>query len=589
MVSGGVDAIPLVGGVLSELMDLTDRSVPNELADLQLTLNTVRARLKSHDSIIDAITAALPDVPAACRSNLELLQAALKSPNSPPEEFVARLKEFFARFDSLKAFASKARATLADHERRIAGCESRIDRLENVEMLSSGHVLKLIETALDERRKALDERQKAEEAVTELAQKLGVAEGVISAFLAELGQAEVPREKWAGKLMEFAREHKALREKLSADPDRPVLDAIDAGDLDLADRLLAGRCAELDERKGLTLERRGDLAKMRLLYRQAAGLYAEAAALSPDDPGRRLALLGKEADVLQDHGDEFGDNDALREAIDLYRELLREMPRADRPLDWAVTQNNLGLALQGLGEWESGTERLEQAAEAYRLALEERTRDRVPLKWAATQNNLGVALAIIGERERNTKRLKEAVAAYRLALEERTRDRVPLEWAMTQNNLGNALLALGERERSTKRLKEAAEAYRLALEERTRDRVPLKWAGTQNNLGEVLRALGEREPGTERLEQAVAALRLALEERTRDRVPLKWATTQNNLGNALRAIGERESGTERIEEAVTAYRLALEVFEAARAGNYVAIASGNLARVAELIRKRRGA
>ena len=76
---------------------------------------------------------------------------------------------------------------------------------------------------------------------------------------------------------------------------------------------------------------------------------------------------------------------------------------------------------------------------AYRAALEEWTRDRVPLDWAMTQNNLGNALSTLGERESGTARLEEAVSAYREALEERTRERVPLEWATTQNNLGNAL------------------------------------------------------------------------------------------------------------------------------------------------------
>ena len=66
---------------------------------------------------------------------------------------------------------------------------------------------------------------------------------------------------------------------------------------------------------------------------------------------------------------------------------------------------------------------------AYEAALEEWTRDRVPLDWAMTQNNLGTALRTLGERESGTARLEAAVAAYEAALEERTRDRVPLDWA----------------------------------------------------------------------------------------------------------------------------------------------------------------
>jgi hypothetical protein len=60
----------------------------------------------------------------------------------------------------------------------------------------------------------------------------------------------------------------------------------------------------------------------------------------------------------------------------------------------------------------------------------------VPLDWAATQNNLGVALTTLGERESGTAHLEAAAAAYQAALQEETRDRVPLAWAMTQNNLG---------------------------------------------------------------------------------------------------------------------------------------------------------
>ncbi len=44
-------------------------------------------------------------------------------------------------------------------------------------------------------------------------------------------------------------------------------------------------------------------------------------------------------------------------------------------------------------------ERLEEAVTAYRAALEENTRERVPLDWAMTQMNLGNALEILGERE----------------------------------------------------------------------------------------------------------------------------------------------------------------------------------------------
>ncbi|HKO08855.1 MAG TPA: tetratricopeptide repeat protein, partial [Alphaproteobacteria bacterium] len=226
----------------------------------------------------------------------------------------------------------------------------------------------------------------------------------------------------------------------------------------------------------------------------------------------------------------------------------------------AHVQAAFGLVCSVLGKQIGDSRWLEKAVAAYRAALEVRTRERVPLQWAMTQNNLGTALRTLGEREERTALLEEAVAAYRAALEVYTRERMPLQWGETQNNLGAALWALGEREEGTLRLEQAAAAYSAALQVRTRERVPLDWALTQNDLGTALQALGERERGTVLLKQAAAAFRAALEVYSRERVPLQWAATENNLGNVLRALGEREEGRAPLEEAVAAYRAALEVY-----------------------------
>jgi hypothetical protein len=79
---------------------------------------------------------------------------------------------------------------------------------------------------------------------------------------------------------------------------------------------------------------------------------------------------------------------------------------------------------------------------AYRLALAVRTRDVLPQQWASTQNNLGNALQSLGERQGGSeaaRHLAEAVEAFRLALTVFTRDDLPQQWATTQNNLGIAL------------------------------------------------------------------------------------------------------------------------------------------------------
>ena len=112
----------------------------------------------------------------------------------------------------------------------------------------------------------------------------------------------------------------------------------------------------------------------------------------------RLELYGRPASLvakIRERGTLFcgRTNDArrsisaLEDAIELGRRMLRLQPR-----DTRSARNRtqfLGTALSELGERESGTARLEEAVAAYRDALEERTRERVPLDWAMTQNNLG--------------------------------------------------------------------------------------------------------------------------------------------------------------------------------------------------------
>jgi tetratricopeptide (TPR) repeat protein len=409
--------------------------------------------------------------------------------------------------------------------------------------------------------------------ITVVSQKLGVTEEAAKTLLRIVGEDPgVPDDKIAEALIRVATDYKQLQAQVAAlNPENPTARdlvkqatiEIEAGHLGHAHELLrqatqaqvaaaqeadkllqqaqAAKDAQLLGAAGSTATE-GDVALTERHYTQAAELYRQAVGYVPDghiDVRRRY--LGQEANALYRQGDERGDNVAALQAIERYQALLRAADRAAYPPQWAETQNNLGIALETLGERESGVTHLQEAVAAYRAALEEWRRDRVPLAWAQTQNNLGVALGRLGERESGTAHLQEAVAAFRAALEERARERVPLAWAETQNNLGIVLGKLGERESGTAHLQEAVAAYRAVLVEWRRDRVPLDWATTQNNLGTALEALGERESGTAHLQEAVAAYRAALEERTRERVPLAWAATQNNLGIALETLGERES------------------------------------------------
>ena len=368
------------------------------------------------------------------------------------------------------------------------------------------------------------------------------------AALGILGENDIPPERLAAKLVEIAERFKDLQGTATArpgdDPKIAVLKAeaqkaIEAGDLTKADALLAN--VETEQRRALdhlavnaaeTSARRGDIALTRLRYAEAAKHFANAAAVFPPNSAyedKRINYLRKEADALYRQGDERGDNSALRAVIERGKQLLELMPRERAPLQWARTQNTMGIALHALGERESGTAKLEEAVVAYRDALKEWTRERVPLNWAMTQTNLGLALQVLGGRESGTAKLEEAVVAYREALKEWTRERVPLNWAATH-----------------------------ALKEWTRERVPLNWAMTQNNLGTALQVLGGREGGTAKLEEAVVAFREALKERTRERVPLDWARSFGNEGVALMLLAERRGHAAMAETALGQINTAFE-------------------------------
>lgn len=270
--------------------------------------------------------------------------------------------------------------------------------------------------------------------ITSLETKLGVSEAALLAFFRTLGEANVSFEQLETRLIEIGEDYNRVRGQVAAAPgDPPEIAklkteagaALDAGELkqadDLLKQVLAAEDAAIEKRQleaAQTSAQRGGIALTRLRYREAAEHFASAAKrVPPKHQEQALAYLAQEAEAFYRQGGEFDDNQALVEGIERFRALLALTPRSRVPLDWAATQNNLGVALRTLGQWEPGTRRLEEAVEAYRAALEEYTRDRVPLQWATTQNNLGNALRMLGQREKDARKLKEARGAVSAAFE----------------------------------------------------------------------------------------------------------------------------------------------------------------------------
>ncbi|HSY52744.1 MAG TPA: adenylate/guanylate cyclase domain-containing protein [Thermoanaerobaculia bacterium] len=245
----------------------------------------------------------------------------------------------------------------------------------------------------------------------------------------------------------------------------------------------------------------------------------------------------------------------LANAIACFQAALHVRTERDFPEDWATIQNNLGTAYTDVPTGDRA-ENLANAIVCFQAALRVWTTERdFPAQWAMTQNNLGTAYGDLptGDRAEN---LANAIACYQATLRVWTEHDFPADWAMTQNNLGIAYRNLPTGDRA-ENLANAIACYQAALRNRTERDFPAEWARTQNNLGIAYRNLptGDR---AENLANAIACYQAALRVRTERDFPAEWARTQNNLGNTY---GDLPTGdrAENLANAIACYKAALRV------------------------------
>ncbi len=292
----------------------------------------------------------------------------------------------------------------------------------------------------------------------------------------------------------------------------------------------------------------------------------------------------------------------LEEAIQSFRKLIAQCPKASKPRLWAMIQAHLGNTLANLGERQGGMQGIRQlgeAIEAYYLAFTVFSQNDFPKEWAIVQSNLGGALRTLGKRQRGmqgVRQLGEAVRACRLGLAVFSRDADPEPWAAVQITLANTLKSLGEcrgGSEGLRHLQDAVEACRQALAVFSHDAHPQQWATVQLNLGCTLSSLGERYGGPESLQylqDAEAACRQALAVFSRDAYPQQWAMAQIGLANTLKSLGDRRGGSEglrQLQDAVESYHLVLVVHTYEDFPEDWATAQGNLGNTFRSLGERR--
>ncbi len=199
-----------------------------------------------------------------------------------------------------------------------------------------------------------------------------------------------------------------------------------------------------------------------------------------------------------------------------------------------------------MGNWATN---IEIAIAGNDVAASVFTREAFPIQWAATQNNLGIAYSI-RIRGNPAQNQETAIAAFENALQVHTREAFPKEWAMAQANLAKAYYrrGLGNRQQN---LEQAIHLYKEALKVFTREAFPKDLVIAQNHLSLVYLDRGQ-------LDQAIECFRAALEILTPTASPLMYRMTGENIGN-IAFLAQQWS------EAVEAYGVAIEAVETIRA------------------------
>jgi tetratricopeptide (TPR) repeat protein len=305
------------------------------------------------------------------------------------------------------------------------------------------------------------------------------------------------------------------------------------------------------------------------------------------------------------------ENGHLHDAINVYGEILSAGQGGSKiftveryPREWAMSQTGLGSALLELGrqtQWPGGIEHLREAIAAYKAVSSEGKiiPEKFPLEWAMNQSLLGMALLELAHQTGwpdGVEHLREAAKAYRELLEARgaqgivySPERFGEGWAAAQFSLAGVYTELGrwsQGPESIEHLRSAAEAYRAVFvagsaEKRvfTPEYTPREWYTAQNSLGRILIELSRRvegPAGVEHLREAMKTSEAVLEARragaplfTPEQFPYAWAWAQLNLAMASGDMSQRTEGTDSLTYANKVMALANAVLEVNHAGEKV--------------------
>jgi tetratricopeptide (TPR) repeat protein len=217
------------------------------------------------------------------------------------------------------------------------------------------------------------------------------------------------------------------------------------------------------------------------LYRHAIDLCAHE---YPHFKGRAMVGMAIAFRMLPEEGAE-----SLLNARELLERGLPLLLEHASPEEIAEARMNLGLVLQSLVPFHQA--KLTDSLQYYQQALQVFTPEAYPREYAILQNNIGIAyLSLPTNLEGGNLREGMAVQTFECALQYITLIDHPSEYAMLQNNLGNALQYASSTHPVENNWR-AVQAYDEALKVRTAQDTPLEYANTIANKANVLGNLAD--------------------------------------------------------------------------------------------------
>jgi len=267
-------------------------------------------------------------------------------------------------------------------------------------------------------------------------------------------------------------------------------------------------------------------------------------------PAERVVYMNNLSARLAEAGDRGGALKAIREAVEIYRGLPKEIKAAANP-DLKILLNNLSSGFSGVGDREGALKAIREAVEIYR-GLAEKNPAAFNPELAKSLNNLSIGLANVGYRAGALKAVWEAVEIYR-GLAEKNPAAFNPGLARLLNTLSIRLADVGDRGGALEVIREAVGIYRGLVEKNPAVFTP-RLAISLNNLSIRLADVGDRGGALEAIREAVEIYRGLAEGNVAAFKP-DLALLLNSLSARLFDVGDRGGALKAVREAVGIRRL----------------------------------